>query len=37
MESVDVVAAKLDYQAGALGGVASVLRSHTPLLADVGI
>jgi predicted NBD/HSP70 family sugar kinase len=33
-DSVDVVAAKLDDQAGALGGVALVLRADTPLLSD---
>jgi predicted NBD/HSP70 family sugar kinase len=33
-DSVEVVSAKLDDQAGALGGVALVLRSNTPLLTE---
>ena len=33
-DSVEVVSAKLDDQAGALGGVALVLRSDTPLLTE---
>jgi predicted NBD/HSP70 family sugar kinase len=35
-DAVEVVAAKLDDQAGALGGVALVLRADTPLLAEQG-
>ena len=33
-DSVEVVSAKLEDQAGALGGVALVLRSNTPLLTE---
>ena len=36
-DSVEVVTAKLDDQAGALGGVALLLRSNTPLLAETGL